>query len=350
MKIPVKNIEGFVKKPPAGALAVLVYGPDAGLIRERISILSKNVLGEKPDPFGTAQFTEGKLLDSPSLLLDEAKSISMLGGRRVVILRDATDKSTAVIKSALSELKDGDNFILIESGELGPKSSLRALFENAENGAALPCYVEDERDISRLLLPAFRAEGYAISSEALLHIASSVVGDRAIVRSEVQKIITYMGANKNISLEDAIACIGDGAVLSLDTLSKSVGLGQFAEADRILSTLLSEGYPPVSLLRALQNHFMRLHITRVRIDRGERMEDAIKKLKPQVFFKLKPSFETQLNAWSSDQIEQALSLLVSAEARCKQSSQDPGITCSRALLALCQMANKIISSAARRRA
>src|SRR5690606_23977493 len=118
-------------------------------------------------------------------------------------------------------------FILIEAGELNPRSSLRLLFEGAKNAVALPCYVEDERDISRILQDGLKSQGISISSEALLHMASNVIGDRGVARSEIEKLAVYMGGKKNIALEDVIACVGDSASLSMDTLCLNTASGRF---------------------------------------------------------------------------------------------------------------------------
>ena len=349
MKIPPRNIEAFVKSPSAGIGAVLLYGPDEGLIRERMSVMSKHVVVDINDPFNVCEFTAAQLSDKPSLLLDEAMSISMLGGRKVIRLRDASDKFTAIIKDTLAVLTAESNFILIDGGELPARSTLRALFENAENAAALPCYVEDTDSISRVISSALKATGYNISSEAITCIAANVVGDRAIARSEVEKLITYMGeTNKNITLDDVTSCIGNSADLPLDDIAQNVASGQFAAAERILSKVISEGVPAVSILRNLQNYFMRLHLSKARIASGEDIELALKKLKPPLFFKVKPAFTAQLNNWSLNQLEQAISMLVSAEAKCKQTNSNPEILCGRVVLSLAQIGVRAFGS--RRRA
>jgi len=349
MKIPPKNIDSFVKKPPAETMAVLIYGPDEGLIRERLDILTKGVVADIHDPFNVVEFSASLLNESPSRLMDEAQSISMLGGRRVVRLRDAADGTEENIKNVLKALRPGDNFILIEAGELSPRSKLRDLFEKAENAAAIPCYVEDERDIGRVIGDSLRAAGYSFSSEAVTYMAANVIGDRAVARSEVEKLITYIGTEKkNITLDDVIACVGNSAALSLDDLARHVASGNFAEADRILSHVLSEGLPAVTVLRTLQNHFLRLHITKARMQKGESMDTAMMKLRPAVFFKVKSAFESQLNGWSMGQMEQALALLASVEAKCKQTANDPQTLCSRAVLSLSQLGAK--ATGARRRA
>lgn len=347
MKLQFKQIEPFVKKPSPEALAILVYGPDEGLIRERMQIMAKTVVSDLNDPFNVVEISADHLAETPSRLLDEAQSISMLGGRRVIRLRDATDKITATLKETLAALREGDNLILIEAGELNPRSTLRLLFEGAKNAAALPCYVEDERDISRILQDGLKAQGFSIPSDAITHMASSVVGDRAVARSEIEKLAIYMGGKKNITLEDVVACVGDSASLSIDALCQTTVSGQFAEAERVLKNIMMEGTQAVAALRALQNYFTRLRLTKSRVEKGDNIEIAMKKLKPEVFWKSKASFESHVYNWQMPQIEQAIVLLMSAEARCKQSGFDPETICSRAILSLAQMA--IRQTPARRR-
>lgn len=342
MKIAPKMIDSFVKKPDSAAAVILVYGPDEGLVRERINILTGSVVKDINDPFNVAEFSAGHLSDNPSRLLDEALSISMLGGRRVIRVHGASEDMTSTVKDVLSKLKKGDNLVLLSAGELSPRSTLRTLLENAENGAAIPCYVDDERDIGRVINEALKTAGYTIGSEALTYMAGNVVGDRAVARSEVEKLITYTGPEKkNISLEDVIACIGDSAALSLDNLARHVASGQFADADRTLGFVLSEGLPAVTVLRNLQSYFMRLHITKSRIQQGDSTEEAVKKLRPPLFFKVKSSFESQVTNWSLPQMEQALALLSSVEAKCKQTANDPSTLCGRAILSLSQIGARV---------
>jgi DNA polymerase-3 subunit delta len=346
VKIPPRNIDAFVKKPSPETLAVLVYGPDEGLVRERAGILAKSV-GGGDDPFGAPELTGEQIADDPARLTDEARAISMLGGRRAVRVRDASDKAASAIKDALAQIKPGDNFIVVAAGELGPRSALRLLFENADNATAIPCYVDDERDISRVIAEALKGAGWRVSSDALSYMAANVVGDRAVARGEVEKLITYMGKEKReISLDDVSACVGQAASLPLEDLARHALSGLFAEADRVLRLALSEGAPAVSVLRALQNYALRLHITRARMEKGEGAETAVSRLKPPLFFKHKPAFEAQVSNLSLAAIEQILNVIVSAEARCKQTGAEPEIIAGRAVLSVCQIAGK----AMRRRA
>ena len=49
--------EAFIAKPDPALAAILIYGPDAGLVRERLNALTKSVAGTLDDPFRVSEFT-----------------------------------------------------------------------------------------------------------------------------------------------------------------------------------------------------------------------------------------------------------------------------------------------------
>jgi DNA polymerase-3 subunit delta len=104
----------------------------------------------------------------------------------------------------------------------------------------------------------------------------------------------------------------------------------------------------VRILRVMQDYFLRLHITRARLAKGEDLELALKKLRPPIFFKHKDAFVAQVRGWSDAQMEQALNVLISAEAKCKQTGSEPEVLVGRAVLVLSQMGGRATTQ--RRRA
>lgn len=342
MKLSFRDIEGFVKKPLPAAIAILIYGPDEGLIRERATIMGKTVVSDLNDPFNVTEFKGEALIEDPARLMDEAQSQSLMGGRRLVRIREGSDKITATVKAFLKNPPPTGNLILIEAGELGPKSSLRALFETSKNAAAVPCYVDDERSLSRLIADELKSADLSVSSEAMALLTENLLGDRAMARSELEKIKVYMISSpaKTIALDDVTACMSGTGAQGFEDITKSAASGSIEDADRALSTLLAEGIAPVAILRAMTGYFYRLHLTKSRLDAGESMDSALGKLQPPVFFKLKPVMETQLRNWQRGDIFTALHILREAEAQCKQTGAPDQLLCGRALLAICQMARK----------
>ncbi|HHK75146.1 MAG TPA: DNA polymerase III subunit delta, partial [Rhizobiales bacterium] len=230
MKITWKQIEPFVKSPDPKARVVLVYGPDSGLMRERAKSIGLTVVSDDTDPFNVAVLSAGQLAEDPARLSDEANAISMMGGGRLIRVEDAGDKLTVLIKSYLENPSD-QNLVILEAGELGPRSSLRKACEAAKNAAALPCYVEDERDLSRLIRETLQEANLSIDPDAVIWLAGNLAGNRGRVRSELTKLITYKGAASSaITLEDAQNICGEAGVGSLDTLIYSTAGGHAKEA------------------------------------------------------------------------------------------------------------------------
>src|SRR5690606_35109158 len=136
---------------------VLVYGPDNGLMRERAKLIAQSAVPDLNDPFNAVTLTSDIIAEDPARLSDEANAMSMMGGKRLIRIEDATDKITTYVKQYL-ENPNPEALVVLEAGGLTTKSSLRILCEKAKNAAALPCYVEDERDIARLIRDTLQGE------------------------------------------------------------------------------------------------------------------------------------------------------------------------------------------------
>ncbi|MCK6418950.1 MAG: DNA polymerase III subunit delta, partial [Alphaproteobacteria bacterium] len=261
-------------------------------------------------------------------------AMSMMGGARLVRIEDAGDVLTPLLRDYLAQPSMA-NLLIIEAGELGPRSTLRALFEKLPNAAAVPCYVEDERDITRVIRDTVQQAGLRIDGDAVAYLAQTIGGDRARVRAELEKLCTYKGQeNTPISLEDAQAACGQGATPSFDDLVYSVAGRQPEAALKALSLLQEEGVGFAPILRALQAHFRRLHLAGRRVDAGEDADHVMKTLTPPIFFKLQPGFSRQVRLWSSGAILNVLARLAALEAQCKQTGFPTDTLCAQAILGI----------------
>lgn len=316
MKLNARQVDGFLRSP--GASWVLLYGPDSGLVRERATQLARVVAGDPADPFRVVEIAAATLRDDPARLADEANALALTGGRRVVRLRDAGD----AITSRFQGLLDGPDpaaLVVVEAGDLGPRSSLRQLFERAASGAALPCYRDEGGALAALVDSTFRAAGLGVSPEARGFLLDSLGGDRGVSRSELDKLVLYMGdAGGQVTLDDAIACIGDSAAISLDDVAFALADGEPAALDRAIDRALQDGANPIGLLRAVSRHLLRLHQAGLAIAAGGDAERAVKALRPPVHFRLVERFLRQARRWPPGQLALAMDRLLDAEMACKR--------------------------------
>jgi DNA polymerase-3 subunit delta len=80
------EIDRFLARPDPARPIVLVYGPDAGLVRERVDALVKASVDDVSDPFAFVRIEGDDLSANPARLVEEAHTVPLFGGRRAVLV------------------------------------------------------------------------------------------------------------------------------------------------------------------------------------------------------------------------------------------------------------------------
>src|SRR6478735_10063343 len=114
-----RDIDAFLAKPDPKQPIILLYGPDAGLVRERADALIKSAVDDTNDPFSLVKIDGDELASEPSRLVDEAMTVPLFGGRRAIRIR-AGSRNFASGVDTLAETPIRDCRIVIEAGELRP--------------------------------------------------------------------------------------------------------------------------------------------------------------------------------------------------------------------------------------
>ena len=340
MKIAPRDISRFLKNPPADVRAILCYGPDGGLVRERAGFLARQVVEDLDDPFRVMTLSAGDLKSDPARLADEAAAISMTGGRRVVRVREDGDTLPPGPFETLLESPGTDTLVVVEAGDLAPRSPLRKLFESAEAGAAVPCYADEGTALEDVIQDTLRRGGLSVSPDALAFLASQLGGDRRVIRGELEKLILFKKGDGEVSLEDAQVCVGDSAALSLDSAILAAADGDHQALDRAVARLYEEGVAPVGVIRGALRHFQRLHYAAGLMATGKDADQAMGALRPPVFFKVRDRMRRQLRLWNRARAAQALDLLNDAESACKQTGMPDRAIAARALFSLANAARR----------
>ncbi len=184
------DIERFIARPDPGRPVVLVYGPDAGLVHERVERLVKASVDDPNDPFSLVRLNGDDLAGEPSRLVEEANTIPLFGGRRAVWVK-AGGRNFAAAVEALVAASSPDCRVIIEAGDLRRTAPVRAVCEKAKNAAALPCYADTEKSLAILIDDEMRAAGLTISPEARAALLPLLGGDRLASRSELHKLALF---------------------------------------------------------------------------------------------------------------------------------------------------------------
>jgi DNA polymerase-3 subunit delta len=327
----------YAAGPPKGLVAALVYGPDAGLVTERAEKLLKSVVADLTDAFNVADLSEAVLLADPARLADEAAAISMMGGRRVVRVRGAGNDLADLFEGFLDDPK-GDALVVVEAGDLAKTSALRKLFDGHKTAAALQCYPDSPRDLADVVRDALRAEGLSIAPDALEDAVSRLPSDRGVTRREIEKLLLYVQGQKQVSLLDVRAVMGDEADARSESACDAAGSGDLAGLDRELERLWASDTQPAQVLRSAMGHFQKLIQAREGASRGEPLDNVMKRLRPPVHFSGSASFKAQAGRWSSDKLGEALDMLLEAEALSRTTGVPAEAVTGRTLMNIAAMA------------
>jgi DNA polymerase-3 subunit delta len=342
VKIEPRQVEAFLKKPDPKIRGVVVYGNDDGLIAERAVALAKTVCEDLKDPFRVVDIAGDALKHDPARLADEFGAMSLMGGRRVIRVRPAGEESAAALEN-LAAAAAGDALIVIEGGNLTPRSALRALAETEDCLAALPCYMDNEAALEGLVESAARARGFGVDADALDWIVERLGGDRGQSRSEVDKLLLYKegDGSKTVALGDAIAVLGDTAAIGIDNVIAATFDGELIALDRALDRVFAEGGNPVQLVRALQRHADQLHLVAGHVAKGGNLEAAMFKARglPRGG-PVRQRFERHVRAWPLRRLSDALQAILKAELDCKSTGYPDEAIARRLCLALASSARR----------
>ncbi len=213
--IKASDVDRFIARPDAGTPIVLIYGPDAGLVRERVDALVRASVDDPNDPFALARIEGEELSANPSRLIEEAHTVPLFGGRRAVLVRAGTRNIAAALEPVIAS-PSNECRVIIEAGNLSKSAPLRALCEKAKVAAALPCYPDGEAAIARLIDDELRAGGLTIAPDARAALLALLGGDRLASRNEIRKLALYAQGQARIELADVLAVTSDASTLALD--------------------------------------------------------------------------------------------------------------------------------------
>ena len=316
MNIKPEQVDGIVKSLPQTIRGVVVYGSNEGMISSLSQQFIKAVSPDIYDAFHVSYLSMADITADISALYAEFNAQSLMGGRRVVVIKDATNLLTKPLREML-ESSSSDSLLVITSLTLKTKDSLAVLAKDENNFYGIGCYDDRDEDISTFVSKFMSKNGFKIDIQTLQLLCSRLSNDRKISQNELDKLLAYMGERRTINATDILTAVSDTAASSQEDLCYFVALGQADKAIASYNRLIFEGENPVTIIRSISYHFMKLLDCAVRIEKGETADKIIAGFKPPLLFFRKVPYQSQLRIWNRSRILSALSLLYQTERECK---------------------------------
>ena len=283
---------------------MLVFGPDAGLVSERVDAIIRASVDDTNDPFALVRLDGDTLASDPARLIDEATTVPLFGGRRAIRVRAGSRNIVPAVEGVLAA-RLRDCRVVIEAGDLKRGAALRNACERAKTAVAIPCYADGDRDIARLIDEEMRAADLTIAPDARAALMPLLGGDRRASRAELRKLALYAHGQERVEIDDVMAVVADASALGARRAGRCRVRRRLAEVETEFAKAAVAGTiagrdrrrgaaPGRAAARAAPR----------RRGAARRRRRVIEQAQPPIHFRRKPLVETALKAWTSERLAQ----------------------------------------------
>jgi len=341
------DLEALHKTLGKGKLAgcTLVAGEEDALVEQAVDAITQSLVPQgKGSDFNFSRF-DGKTATAADIE-GAVRTVSLFGGRRLVVLKDAQELRAEEQKRLLPLLQKpvpGNTLVLVVRGggadSRDPKrakasKACKLLLAAVEKGGGMvvDCPRPRARELPALAERLLKGKGLGASSEALHALVAAVGEDLGNLIQAVEKLQLFKGGAGEIALADVRAVVVDTREESVFALTDAVSEGATERALGLLRRLIRDGESPLGLLSQLARHFRNLGRVKSLSRRGQTADEIRSALGLHPFVVKKCL--AQAGRFSERVLGRRLRLLAEVDARLKRSRLPEELELERLIFAL----------------
>jgi DNA polymerase III subunit delta len=328
------DAERFVEAPPPQFFLFLVHGADAGLVRERALRIAKARVDDRKDPFQFVELSGDAVSGDPLLLLDEANTVPLFGGRRAILVEAGAKSVLAAIESLIAAPPQACS-VIVTAGALKWDAPLRKLVEGDRQGASIECKPDSEQDLSDLVEKSLKHAGLTASEQARALLLAALGEDRLMSRAELDKLILYMHGRARVEADDVEAIVAHASTMAMDKVVLDAFSGDLSAAGAELNSALAQGADAGQLIVTALRYALALHRGRLAGDAEGRPEAGVQMLKRAGFSTVDARVLTaHLRNWSTRRIGALIEPLRQSQTRARAHADTARMEAARALMTI----------------
>ena len=309
---------------------MLFYGENLGLKGE-----FKKKIKSNNSNASVQNFSQETILLNKDQFYNEVFTNSLFESEKIFFINNSNDKILEIIENL--ETKKHNRKIYFFSDVLDKKSKLRTFFEKSNKYGTVPCYIDNEITLKKIIHEKLKNyEG--LNQENLNLILDNCDLDRIKLENELNKIISCFSGSK-LEKDKLEALLNIKQNDNFNTLKNEALMGNKNKVNKLISDTYIENEKSVYYLSLINQRLFKLLETQ-KLHKKFSKEEAVNKIKPPIFWKDKPAFLNQLNKWDKDKITKMLKNTYSLEKRLKSViSINQNILIKKLLIDLCNLAN-----------
>ena len=293
----------------------LFYGENTGL-KEEVILEIRN---KSPDS-EYLNYYEKDILQDPNLFYEDIFSKSFFNDKKLIIIKDSSDKFLEIAKSILEKGLQ-DLTIVLVADNLDKRSKLRGYFEKEKDLYCIPFYKDENSTLNTLAMNFFNKEKINISQELINIIVSKCSRDRKNLLNELNKIKLFLQDKKkidkftlskiiNLADDHSLNEIVDNTLLkNKNQVSKMLNENDFVFEDMII------------LIRSFLKNIKRLLNLKAQLGAKDNINEIIQNYKPPIFWKDKEIVKRQSELWEKSELILLIKKTNNTELMLKKNSQ-----------------------------
>ena len=302
-----------------------------------------------PDPGERVELTGSELRSDPVRLGDEARSNSLFGGTRHILVRAAGDEAHDSVKVFLEVIDAGEAEgacpVLVVATSATDKSRTAKLLDGRGDALVAMFYQPDLKTVTEEVRRMADAAGLRLGGDLAERIARAAGLDVRLALSEVTKLALYLDASpQSPRLADEEALDAIGAKTEEDGLMPLVNAVLSGETNRLpgeLRRMREVSLNPVGVLLALERRTAQLAQLVAKLGPGGRVNDLLEAEQKahRVFWRDRRDLSVQLQRWNAARLERLVRRLASLHRALLANSQAAELLLAQELAAIARQAS-----------
>lgn len=301
------------------------------------------------DPGERVELSGADLRSDPVRLGDEARSTSLFGGARHILVRAAGDEAHDAVKVFLEVIDAGEAEgacpVMIVATSATDKARTAKLLEGRGDALVAMFYPPDLKTVTEEVRRMADAAGLRLGGDLAERVARGAGLDVRLAQSEVTKLALYLDATPQAPRtadEEALDAIG--AKTEEDGFMPLVNAVLSGEANRLpaeLRRLREVSLNPVGVLLALERRAAQLAQLTSRLGPGGRVGDLLEAEQKahRVFWRDRRDLATQLERWKAPKLERLVRRLAALHRALLANSQAAELLLAHELTAIARYAS-----------
>ena len=254
-------------------MVYLLYGTKDFEIEEEIKKLSKGI-----DEMNISKYDLNN--DMLSLALEDAKTMSLFGDKKLVIVDNAnmftgsTSKDSELIEEYLNHINENTTLVLIvHNDKLDTRKKITKLIKKVGKVQEF----NDELDTTSLVRRLFK--DYNIDYKTIQLFIDRVGNNTLIIQSEINKIKIYKDNDKNITEEDILNLTAKLIEIDIFKLIDYIVRKNKEKALELYYEMLKMNEEPIKIVVILANQFRIMYQSKELLKKGYSEKDIASTLK-----------------------------------------------------------------------